>query len=103
MNVLITGSSGSLGQALVHAFAADRRFRSVVGLDLRPAASLPPRVQFVQADVRDLSKDTLRRFALEGVVHTAFVVRPIIDVQLMEDMNIKGTRNVLECAAAAGV
>jgi UDP-glucose 4-epimerase len=103
MNVLVTGSSGLLGQALINALAPDRRFQSVVGLDLRATASLPPRVQFVNSDIRDLRADTLRSFGIESVVHTAFVVRPMRDPRLMEDMNVNGTRNVLECADAANV
>ena len=103
MNVLVTGSSGLLGQALVNALASDQRFRSVVGMDVLAAASRPPRVRFMQGDIRDLRGDTLRSFDIESVVHTAFVVRPTHDNRLMEDINVKGSKNVLECAVAAGV
>jgi len=103
MNALVTGSSGSLGQSLTRVLANDPRFETVVGVDVRPPSVSPARTVFVVADVRSPLSEILRRHRIDSVVHTAFVVRPLRDANLMEDINVNGSKAVLESCRAAGV
>jgi UDP-glucose 4-epimerase len=103
MNALVTGSSGSLGQSLTRILANDPRFETVVGVDVRHPTVVPPGTAFVAADVRSPLSEIFRRHRIDSVVHTAFVVRPLRDANLMEDINVNGSKAVLESCRAAGV
>jgi UDP-glucose 4-epimerase len=99
MRVLVTGSSGHLGEALVRTLRELRH--EVVGLDIRPSpfttrvGSMTDR-SFVNACMRDV----------ETVLHAATLHRPHVethDRRAFIDVNIAGTLNLLEEAVAADV
>lgn len=99
MRILVTGSSGHLGEALVRVLTADGH--DVVGLDL-----LESPYTGVVGSVTDRS--ALRR-ALEGVnavLHTATLHKPHVGSHTRAafvDTNVTGTLILLEEAVAAGV
>jgi nucleoside-diphosphate-sugar epimerase len=107
--VAVTGVGGLLGRALVARLREDpRAVTRVLGLDLRvpgdlalaPSDALALELHAV--DVRDAALVGL----LEGVdvvVHLAFQMDPIRDLELMRSINVDGTMNVLAAARAAGV
>lgn len=99
MRLLVTGSSGHLGEALVRTLHG--MGRDVVGLDRTPSrftthvGSIVDR-DFVRRSMRDVN----------AVLHTATLHKPHIDThtrQQFVDTNITGTLNLLEEATAAGV
>ena len=102
-SVFITGVSGYIGTILARRLLADGRYRPVVGIDIRVPAALPEGLVFIQRDVRAPLTDLLRRRGTEILIHTAFVVAPLHDTALTEDINLVGTRNVLRAAADANV
>src|SRR5262250_67370 len=97
--ILVTGSSGHLGEALVRVLRD--RHHEVIGLDV-----LPSRFTDVVASVAD--RDAVRG-SLAGVstvVHTATLHKPHVGShtrQAFVDTNITGTLTLLEEAVAAGV
>jgi nucleoside-diphosphate-sugar epimerase len=101
--IAITGAGGQLGRRLVRALDADPAVTRIVGLDRSPPRGLvPSRFEYRPVDVRDTDWDS----ALAGVdvlVHLAFVVDPVHDLDEMRASNVVGTRNVFEVAARAGV
>ncbi len=97
--ILVTGSAGHLGEALVRVLRSEGR--SVVGLDVvdSPFTS-------VVGSIGD--RDVVRRSLAEvtGVVHTATLHKPHIrshDRRSFVDTNVTGTLVLLEESAAAGV
>ena len=99
MRVLVTGSSGHLGEALVRVLRAAGD--DVVGLDLLPSPWTD-----VVASVGDRAavRDALAGAA--AVLHTATLHKPHVgthDRQAFVDTNVTGTLTVLEEAATAGV
>jgi UDP-glucose 4-epimerase len=99
MRVLVTGSSGHLGEALV------RRLREadheVVGLDIRPS----PFTTEV-GSVTDPCRVRLCMSGVQRVFHTATLHRPHVDTHRRRDfvdLNIAGTLTMLEAALTAGV
>jgi nucleoside-diphosphate-sugar epimerase len=103
--VLITGATGHLGANLVRErIAAGYEVRAMVqtGHNADALAGLP--VEQVRADLRDA--DSVRR-AVQGcrwVYHCGGKVSTIAgNQQDLFDTNVRGTRNVLDAAAAANV
>jgi nucleoside-diphosphate-sugar epimerase len=99
MRVLVTGSSGHLGEALIRTLREVGH--EVVGLDVREDA-FTTRVGSITD--RSCVADCIR--GVQAVFHAATLHRPHIETycpQAFVDTNIAGTLNLLESAAAAGV
>jgi UDP-glucose 4-epimerase len=102
--VLVTGSSGYLGSLVVTRLAA--RGVPVVGLDLHPPRHRVEGARHVTGDLRttDLAA-VLREHTVAAVVHLAAVVEPppgMSDAEL-EDIEVGGTRRVVDACVATGV
>ena len=99
MRILVTGSSGHLGDALVRVLGAEGH--DVVGLDVLPAASTS-----VVGSIAD--RACVRRCVdgVEAVVNAATLHKPHVGShprQAFVDTNVTGTLVLLEEAVAAGV
>jgi len=97
--ILVTGSSGHLGEALVRALQTQRR--AVVSIDIRPGAFTHLVGSIVdRAFVRRCMAD------IDTVLHAATLHKPHVATHRRQDfidVNVTGTLNLLEEAAAAGV
>lgn len=105
--ILITGADGFLGRTVVAALA-HRSDTMVVALDVRdvPPERQQPGVVYRKQDVRDAQlAQTLRDFAIDTVVHLASIVTPGKDSNraFEYDVDVNGTRNVLQACVATGV
>jgi nucleoside-diphosphate-sugar epimerase len=99
VTILVTGSSGHLGEALVRTLQAQQR--AVVGLDILPGA-FTHRVGSIadRAVVRGCMK------GIAAVLHAATLHKPHVATHSRQDfvdVNITGTLNLLEEAARVGV
>lgn len=95
LRVLVTGSSGLVGSALVRALQA--RGRSVDGFDLRGHGD-------ACGDVRDPERLARSMASVDGIIHLAAVSRVVWgerDPDACWETNTEGTRNVLEAARRA--
>ena len=102
-NVLITGSSGYIGSKLVENLQQNPKIRQIIGLDLKPSPKAQPKLHFYCQDIRDSLLDLHERHDIDTVIHTAYVLPPLHNKQLMEDININGTKNVMHLCEAANV
>ena len=99
MKVLVTGSAGHLGEALVRTLRSTSH--EVVGLDLTPSA--------FTSTVGSVADRRCVRQCMRGVdaiLHTASLHKPHAATHSRQDFvdtNITGTLNLLEEAASAGV
>jgi UDP-glucose 4-epimerase len=100
MRILVTGSSGHLGEALMRTLARKDGV-DAVGIDL-----LPSPYTTAVGSVGD--RDFLRRCmgGVDAVLHTATLHKPHVASNARQDFvdtNVTGTLNLLEEAVAAGV
>lgn len=99
MKVLVTGSAGHLGEALVRTL--QHKGIRVAGLDIKPSP--------FTTHVGSITDRAFIKQALTGadtVFHTATLHKPHVAThsrQAFVDVNITGTLNLLEASAAAGV
>jgi UDP-glucose 4-epimerase len=99
MRILVTGSSGHLGEALARVLPAEGH--EVVGLDVQPS----PWTQVV-ATVRDRAAVREALQGVDAVLHTATLHKPHVGTHSKSDFvdtNVSGTLTLLEEAVAAGV
>lgn len=97
--ILITGAAGYIGSLLGSRLAADY---PVIGTDIHGRADLS--FPLVQSDVRDPAlKTLLLDNGITHVVHLASVLDAGADRARDFDIDVNGSRNVLQCCLAAGV
>jgi len=97
--ILITGAAGYIGHQLGNRLAAHYH---VVGTDIRSRDDLACPVTVL--DVRDPSlADVLKEKGITHVVHLASILQASKDRARDFDIDVNGTRNVLECCIKAGV
>jgi nucleoside-diphosphate-sugar epimerase len=99
MKILVTGSSGHLGEALMRTFQGTAH--EAVGLD-RTESPFTANVGTVTD--RDFVRQCMR--GINAVIHTATLHKPHVATHSRQDFvdtNVTGTLNLLEEAAATGV
>lgn len=96
MTILITGSAGHLGEALLRTLRG--RGSAVRGVDLKPSP-------FTDAVGSIVDPDFVRRQmdGVTAVIHTATLHKATHGRQDFVDTNVTGTLNLLEAAVAVGV
>jgi nucleoside-diphosphate-sugar epimerase len=108
MKALVTGASGFTGSHLVRAL--EQRGDQVVAL-VRKSSNLARlancQVQLVYGDISDIADRAALQTAMAGVdwvFHTAaYVELGLVDAARMQQINVEGTRAVLETATTARV
>ncbi|MBI9085282.1 MAG: NAD-dependent epimerase/dehydratase family protein [Desulfobacterales bacterium] len=102
-NVLITGVSGYIGGKIARELSAHSKVQRLVGIDVRKPPFSAPKLIFARHDVRAPLTDFFKEHAIDSVIHAAYVLPPLHDKALMEEINVAGTQNVLESCRQAGV
>ena len=98
MKILVTGSSGHLGEALVRTLKAANH--DVVGIDLLASEFTDKTGTIVD---RDFVRESVR--GVDAILHTATLHKPHVATHSRQDFvdtNITGTLNLLEKAVANG-
>lgn len=104
MRIAITGISGYLGTRILSSIHDDPQTEMIIGLDIRAPQLLLPKLVFHRMDVRDPEiAETLMRYKPDILIHLAFIVDFIRDFSKMHDININGTKNVLNACTKAAI
>lgn len=99
MNILVTGSAGHLGEALMRTLRAQGA--PVTGIDINPSAYTD-----LVGDIADRSFVKTAMRGMRAVIHTATLHKPHVATHSKQDFvdtNITGTLNLLEEAVLQGV
>ncbi len=104
MKVALTGASGYLGQLVLPLLDKHQGVESILGLDIVPCPFSSPRYTFQIADMRTADFKALLK-GVDALYHLAFVVEPPkrMKIKTIDEINIEGSRRVLQGAVAAGV
>jgi len=104
MRYVITGGSGYIGTRLTEHLVRRRETERIVIVDVKPPRFPQAKVEFHRLDVRDRGavNTLLEREQPDALVHLAFILNPMRDEATMYDIDVNGTLNVLDAAAAAG-
>lgn len=102
-HILITGVSGYFGQRLVRLFEEKPEVKRVTGIDITLPRHPSGKLEFIKCDVRGPLDTVFEGRGIDCVIHAAYILPPIPDIALMEDINVNGTRNVIAAAAKHGV
>jgi nucleoside-diphosphate-sugar epimerase len=99
--ILVTGSSGHLGEALMRVLAQEKS--PATGLDLKPGPYTG-----ITGDIADRAavRAAIRDLRPAAVLHTATLHKPHVGSHAKQqfiDVNVSGTLNLLEESVAAGV
>ncbi|MGJ8570006.1 MAG: SDR family oxidoreductase [Hoeflea sp.] len=97
--VLVTGAAGAVGQVLLKELAAARV--ETLATDIRQADDMPDGIGFETLDVRGGDPERIiGSFKPDVIVHLASIVSPPLGMsrEFAYDVDVKGTRNVLEAA-----
>jgi UDP-glucose 4-epimerase len=101
--ILITGSSGYIGEQLVRTLSARPDVERIIGVDRAPSrvtlAKFAPLVQDVAVPVDAILEDN----AIDTVVHAAYPVRPRHDEVREHRALLRSTGRLFESAADRGV
>lgn len=99
MKVLVTGASGYIGSRIVELLCRVPWAETVIGTDVKGTSFAHPSYSFYKRDIREAMDDIFLKEQIDTVVHTAYVLPPIHNTSLMEDINLGGTKNILNIAA----
>ena len=105
LTIAVVGATGTVGSGLLPRLEADERVGRVLAVGRRsidPAERGWSKARFRTADVRD---PAALRQAVDGaqvVVHLAFVTTGATSRRALHAINVEGTRNAFQAAAAVG-
>ena len=105
-SVLVTGAAGFIGKSLIAELARLNKNSEIVALDMRevPADERLSNVTYLTGDVRDPAlRDMFQVRRPQTIVHLASVVAVGGDPQRDWEIDVLGTKNVLQGALDAGV
>ncbi|ETW22458.1 hypothetical protein MGAST_19970, partial [Mycobacterium gastri 'Wayne'] len=100
MRAAVTGASGVLGRGLVARLLSQGH--QVIGIARHRPESWPSAADFVTADIRDAAAVRRAISGADVVAHCAWARSPGPDSHLSQQVNIDGTRNILEAMSVSG-
>ncbi len=103
--ILVTGSEGYLASRLVRRLVEDERVEEVLGVDIKDVPrQTHPQYRYFKASVTDLPFfDAMIQENFDTIVHTVWTFNPIHDREVQDELDIGGSRIILNLAKAKKV
>lgn len=104
-HVLVTGGNGFLGGNIVDLLLARSVVTKLSVLDLRPPEDQKENVEYHFGDITNLEsmQQLFSKLRPDVVIHTASPHHTISDKNIMEKVNIGGTKTMIQVARESGV
>jgi UDP-glucose 4-epimerase len=101
MMILITGASGHIGKRMAKQFCKDGI--DFIGIDCVNNPDLPAD-RFHMMDIRDPTiGDLMEKNGIDSVIHLAFCTNPKIPAPKRDDIDVNGSKNIIDCSLQKGV
>ena len=106
--ILLTGTSGFLGNSLLERLSKDSRVSRLIAVDMQRPPYKMRKMKFCKLDLThpradEMLSEILNEERPETVVHTGFYQRPIEDTTYAHEVNSIGTMHILSACAEAPV
>jgi UDP-glucose 4-epimerase len=99
--ILITGAAGHIGKRMARRFL--REGLDFVGIDCADNFELPE-YRFRKMDIRDRELGKFIEYnGVNSIIHLAFCTKPKMDPKLRDDIDLNGSKNLIDCAIQKGV
>ena len=104
MNIAVTGISGYLGQLIFPRLDKEKSVKKIIGIDIGQPKSTSGKLKFFKTDIRDPGiANILKDNSANIVVHLAFIMAVTRNPEKARDIDVNGTRNVLDACKKANV
>jgi UDP-glucose 4-epimerase len=95
----ITGSFGYIGKRLLERLRVDAVFSKIICTDIIEApVKLPEKFKYRYCDIRDRDRlfSIIRDEGVDTLIHLAFIANPTRDPAFEYDVDVNGTKNVID-------
>ena len=103
--ILITGANGEIGQYLIKELNR-KNIENILAIDLHPLSIQCRIEQYLQGSILDIKllKAIQEKYIVSEIYHLAAILSTKAEknIQLANDVNIKGTKNILDLAKKLG-
>ena len=104
MRLAITGSSGYLGKLVVSSLEEESHVSQILGLDIVGTPHGSRKFSHLDIDTRDPQlTQVLKENEIDALLHLAWIFNPGHNARTMYDVDVNGSKNVLESCRDAGV
>ena len=104
MKIAITGAAGYFGRKIIEKLEENEEIEKIVGISRRKFSHNFKKLKYYQMDVRDNKvKNLFKKYEVDSLIHLAFVLNPIHNEKEMHEINVGGTKNILNAAKEAKI
>ena len=103
MRLAITGSSGYLGRLIESSLEEESQVSQILGLDLVDTAYRSTKFKHHRMDIRSPQvARVLKEDKIDSVLHLAWIFNPVHRSARTHDVDVNGSKNILESCREAG-
>jgi len=101
--IAVTGVSGYIGTKLLASLDRTDSVQKIIGIDIREPRFKSTKLKFYQRDIRESLGDLFVENNVDTAVHLAFILQPTRQITLTRQIDIEGTKNLMEACRQASV
>lgn len=103
MNIAITGISGYVGTNLLKHLDGSDEIKKIIGIDVREPGFNSVKLKFYHQDIREPLNELFAENEIDTAVHLAFILRPTRHTVITRQIDVEGTKNLINACRQTGV